>query len=356
MQGWLSSVWGMGAMIGPLIGAFLVAHTIWPMVFWVNVPIGAVAAIMLIFTLHENIESRRHRIDYLGSVLMALATTALMFALVDASRLGGVGVAGLVAVAVILFALFLLHEHRTPEPMLPLALWRNRVVAGGNLAWFGLGAVTMGSTAFLSLYVQGVMGRSALTAGLALAAPSLSWPIGSLIGGRLMLRTSYRTTVLSGAVPFIAGSLMMIALDPTRGPIWATTGAALIGIGMGLTNNTFQVAIQSVVDWSQRGVATSSTSFCRIIGQALGAAVFGGILNASLPDSVAGNPDIAGRVLDPNLRQNLAPETLDILLRALAQGLHQVYLITGALVLLVAITAWLLPRGLSPIRPARDGR
>ena len=323
------------------------------MVFWVNVPIGGFAAVLLMLTLREDIQHRKHRIDYLGSVLMMLATSILMFALVDAAKLRLDVFAGLVIAAVILLALFLRHERRAPEPMLPLSLWRNSIIAGGNVTFLALGAILMGSTAFLSLYVQGVMGRSALIAGFALGAPSLAWPIGSMLGGRLMLYASYRAAVIAGAVPFVAGSLMMIALNPASSALWAATGAGLIGIGMGFTNNTFQVAIQSSVEWNQRGIATSTTVFARIIGQALGAAVFGGLLNASVPVSVA-SPEVVARALDPSLRHGLPAAVLTPVMQALAHGLHNVYLIIGLLVLLVASMAIHLPAGLSPVRPARE--
>jgi hypothetical protein len=122
---------------------------------------------------------------------------------------------------------------------------------------------------------------------------------------------------------------------------------------MGFTNNTFQVAIQSTVNWDQRGIATSTTVFSRIIGQALGAAVFGGLLNASVPTAFAGG-DIVARALDPSLRETLPPAAAESLMQALAHGLHHVYLITGLLVLLVASMALHLPAGMSPVRPARE--
>ena len=352
IQGWISSIWAFGAIIGPLLGAFLVAHTIWPMVFWVNVPIGGFAALLLMLTLREQVQPRRHRIDYIGSVLMMLATSILMFALIDAAKLELALLVTLIATAVVLLVLFVLHERRAVEPMLPLSLWHNPIIAGGNVTFFALGAVLMGSTAFLSLYVQGVMGRSAMVAGIALAAPSVCWVIGSVLGGRLMLYSSYRATVLAGGLPFIVGSLMMIALTPTSSTWWAATGAGLIGVGMGFTNNTFQVAVQSIVQWGQRGVATSTIVFSRIIGQALGAALFGGLLNASVPAAVASS-DVVARAIDPNLRHSLPPDVLAPVMQALGLGLHHVYLITGLLVLLVTSMALNLPAGLSPVRPAR---
>ena len=165
------------------------------MVFWVNVPIGIVVVTMLVLWLHEDLRHRQHRIDYPGALLMVLGSGILMFALVQAPRLGG-GLFGVfLCAAIALLLLFFLHERRTQEPMLPIALLRNRIVGAGALGGFALGAIIMGASAFLSLYVQGVMGRSAVIAGIVLMTPSVTWPIGSSSGGWMMLRTSYRTTM-----------------------------------------------------------------------------------------------------------------------------------------------------------------
>jgi EmrB/QacA subfamily drug resistance transporter len=352
LQGYLSSVWAIGSIVGPLLGAFLVAHTIWPMVFWINVPIGIVVVAMLVLWLHEDLKQRLHRIDYVGALLMMLGSGVLMFALVQGPHLGGRAFAVLMCCAIAFLALFVLHERRSPEPMLPIALLKNRIIGAGAIGCFALGATIMGSSAFLSLYVQGVMGRSAIIAGIVLMTPSVTWPIGSSSGGWIMLRTSYRTTCAIGAVPLIAGSLIMVALDPASGPLLAGIGAGLIGVGMGLTNNTFTVAIQGSVGWAQRGIATSTMSFMRQVGQALGAAVFGGTINAALATQGAGS-DIVDRIMDPVLRRGIAAEEIAPLTTAIAHGLHVVYLITAALCLVVLGTALLLPPGLNPLRAQR---
>ncbi len=206
IQGWLSSVWAIGSIIGPLLGAFLVAHTIWPMVFWINIPIGAIAAGMLILWLREKLQQRQHRIDYVGALLMVSGSGLLMFAVVQATHLGAVLVTALLVAAVALLTLLVFYEKRAPEPMIPIELLQNRVIAAGTLGSCALGAIMMGATAFVSLYVQGVMGRSAMLAGLVLMTPSLTWPIGSISGGWMMLKTSYRTTTLIGTLPLLVGS------------------------------------------------------------------------------------------------------------------------------------------------------
>ena len=349
VQGYLSSVWAVGSIVGPLLGAFLVAHTIWPMVFWVNIPIGAIAALLLILWLHEKLQQRQHRIDYGGALLMVAGSGLLMFALVEASHLGAVRATGLLAMAIIILALFVFYERRAAEPMIPLALLRNRVIAAGTLGACALGAIMMGATAFVSLYVQGVMGRGALLAGLVLMTPSVTWPIGSISGGWMMLKTSYRATTLVGTLPLLLGCALMIALSPASGALIATCGVGFIGIGMGLTNNTFTVAVQGTVAWNQRGVATSTISFARILGQSLGAAIFGGTINAALAAHGAVG-DIVDRLLDPTLRQGMTSAETAPLMTAIAEGIHNVYLITGILVLMVLLMGISMPAGLSPIR------
>jgi hypothetical protein len=168
----------------------------------------------------------------------------------------------------------------------------------------------------------------------------------------MMLRTSYRATAITGAMPLIAGGVMLVGLNPASGPLWAALGAMFIGIGMGFTVPTFVVAIQSTVGWGQRGVATSTTVFTRIVGQAIGAALFGGILNASLSDRIAGGADMVNRIMDPALRRSLSAAELAPLMQAVAAGLHEVYLIVFVLILVILTMSLSLPAGLSPIRGA----
>ncbi|MGH7089644.1 MAG: MDR family MFS transporter, partial [Stellaceae bacterium] len=347
IQGWLSSVWAIGSIIGPLLGAFLIAHTIWPMVFWINVPIAATAALLLVLWLKEGLEHKERRIDYLGAVLLVAGSGVLMFAIVQANQLGLRPVAALIALSLILLALFFRYETRIEEPMLPIELLKNRTLAAATIGCFALGAIIMGATAFVSLYVQGVMGKSAMVAGFVLTTPSVTWVIGSASGGWLMLRSSYRTTIVVGALPLVLGGTIMVALHAGFGPLIAVMGVALVGVGMGFTNNTFTVATQGSVGWAQRGVATSTMSFMRQVGQAMGAAVFGGTINAELAKHGAG-ADMVDRIMNPALRRAIPEDTLGTLASAISTGLNHVYWITLGLAFAVMATAFLLPPRLSP--------
>ena len=353
VQGYISGVFGVSAIIGPALGALLVEHGSWSVVFWINLPIGFVAFVMFALFLHERLEPRPHEVDYLGSALLALGGGALMMALVQSASLGAPTIIGLLAVGMVALTVFVAHERRTAEPMLALRLWRNRFIAIGNLGGFTLGALMMGVTAFLPPYVQAVLGGSASDAGLVLAAMSIAWTLGSIVGGRLMIRTSYRMTATLGALSLVAGALTLITLQPLRGLAWAHAGAALVGAGLGLSNTTFLVSVQASVGWRERGVATSSTMFMRIVGQAAGAAAFGTILNLGVHRYVPDAVSVVNRLMTPPLRASLDPAEITRLTGAVATALHEVYLGVGLLSLLAVLLTLRLPRGLGPTRHSR---
>src|SRR5439155_18945092 len=164
--------------------------------------------------LHEHREPRRHRIDYPGSALLMLGVGAPMLALVRIGDADGMILGALALVGAVALAALVLHERRAAEPMLPLHLWRNRVVAVGCLAGFFNGALMMGVSGFLPTYVQGAMGRDATAAGVVLAASSVSWAFASIAAGRLMIRTSYRLAASIGGIWLVVGSILLILLTP----------------------------------------------------------------------------------------------------------------------------------------------
>jgi len=356
VQGYISSVFGVSAIIGPALGAFLVEHVHWSVVFWINLPIGAVSIAMYAVFLPEPLARHDHRIDYLGAALLVIAAGALMLALVQAAGLDRVAIAAMVGLGLAAFAALFWHEGRTPEPMMPFRLWRNRVIALSNLGIFGTGSAMMGVSAFLPTYVQGVMGCSPGLAGFVLGCMSVSWMFASIGAGRLMIRTSYRASAALGGLALLAGAAMLYAMTPQSGIAWAAAGSLVMGVGMGCCNTAFLVAIQASVGWSERGVATGSNMFMRMIGQSLGAAVGGAILNFGVLRRAPDTADAVNQLLEPALRQDLGAADIARLGDVVAGSVHEVYLIvtlTAAATLLVALA---FPRGLSPTRPAHRGR
>ncbi len=349
VQGLVSSVFGVSAVIGPSLGALLIQHLSWPVVFWVNLPIGAASLLMLGLFLHERVAPRRHRLDVTGSFLLFAAIGGLMLALVQGAALSPLAWWAALGGGLAAAAALLAHERAIKEPMLPLELWRNPVIVAGSLGNCATGAVMMGVSAFLPAYVQGAMGRSPGAGGLVLGAMSVSWAFASLLAGRVMLRTSYRGTALLGGAALVAGCGMLLALSPARGPLWAGAGSFVIGLGMGFCSTTFIVSIQAAVPWAKRGAATSSAMFLRFVGQALGAAGCGAVLNATL--RAAGGPaseQLADRVLDAAQRARMAPGEVERVVGLLAHGLHNAYLLATALSVVALALALLIPRRLSP--------
>ena len=353
VQGYLSGVFGIAAIFGPPLGAFLVDRVGWPFIFWINLPIGAASFAMLSRFLPERRQTRRHRIDYAGSALLSLGAGALMLVLIEAQSLGRATIIVLTAVGALALIALAANEKRAAEPLFPASLWRNRVMALGNLGGFTTGALIMAVSGYLPTYVQGAMGGSVLTAGLVLGASSISWALASFAAGRLMVRTSYRLVAVIGGLSLVTGSLLLATLDPGRGFSWAATGSFVIGIGMGFCNTAFVVLIQASVGWSERGVATSSYMFMRIAGQSVGAAVFGAVLNFGLSRHAPQAGDLINRLLDPGLRHSLGSAELVQLSDAIASSLHLVYILAGLAALITLALACAFPAALSPTRPPR---
>jgi EmrB/QacA subfamily drug resistance transporter len=355
LQGWLSSVWGLAAVIGPVLGAFIVEHLHWAFVFWINLPIGIAAISILAVFLDERLTPRRHHIDYTGSALLMLGVGAIMMVVVQADALERNVSAALLIAGTLALILLVVNERRSLEPIVPFALLRNRIIAVGNLGGLAIGALLTCVVGFLPTYVQGAMGGSPTTTGIVIAVLSVIWALASIVAGRLMVRTSYRLTGACGAFALIAGCAILIALDESNSLTWVNAGAALIGIGMGFCNTTFLVSVQASVGWSERGAVTSSVLFMRTIGQALGAGIAGAILNFSLARTAPSAGETLNQLLTPGLRAHLDPQTIDQLSHAIAGSLHEVYVIAGVLAAATLALAALLPAGASPTRAGKGG-
>ena len=356
VQGYLSGVFGVSAVLGPALGAFIVTHLHWTLVFWVNLPIGVASIAMYAAFLDERVERRRHAIDYLGGTLLTVGVGAVMLALVQAGSLGRGGVAAVAAIAVAAFLGLALQERRAAEPIVPFALWRNRVIGLANLGTFCTGAAMMGVSAFLPAYVQGVMGESPGMAGIALGCQSFSWTFGTIAAGRLMVRISYRAAATVGGATLLVGAGLLALLQPASGLGWAIAGSLVMGLGIGFCNPAFLVSTQASVGWGERGVATGSVMFMRILGSSLGAALFGAIVNLAVAARAPGAGDAVNRLLQPGLRDSLGETEIARLSAAVAAGVHEVYLVLMLIAASTLAVSLCFPAGVSPIRAGRYSR
>ncbi|MCT2537723.1 MFS transporter [Aquibacillus koreensis] len=338
VQGYLASVWGISSVLGPLAGGFIVQYVDWAWIFWMNVPLGIIGIIGVILFFHEDVTKEKKSIDYLGSSLSFIAISAIIVVLVQ----GGSGwpwtsieVILLLLVFIISSILFVWQEKRAVAPMMPLFLWKNKLITVANLATLTSGMIIIGISTFLPTYVQAVMGYSAIIAGFTLSTMSIGWPIAATTAGHLVLKIGFRPTAILGGLALLAGGILFMFLGPDKGPIYAGFSSFIVGVGMGLSSTTFIVSIQNSVGWKERGVATSLNMFMRIIGSALGAAVLGGVLNAQMKDklattTVALSEDIdisnTDALLDETTRNQLSSEAIEALQFALTDSLHNVYI------------------------------
>jgi EmrB/QacA subfamily drug resistance transporter len=308
-QGLIGAVFAAASIIGPALGGLIVDHTTWRWIFYINLPIGALALLVVAATMPKRTEKREHWIDYRGALLLAGGTTALLLGLVWAGRQHAWGsghVLGAFALAATLLALFGLVERRVPEPILPFDLLRNRTVASGVIAVTLVGMAMFGTIAFVPLFVQGVIGTSATSSGVVLTPFMLGAVAMSILSGQWVSRTGhYRPNALVGPVVLGVGLFLLSRMDVTTTSGEAALYMVVAGAGLGLMMQVFVLAVQNSVPIRAMGSATALTQFSRQIGATLGVTLMGVIVNQGLPRGVGSGGTLVHR-LPPALRADLA--------------------------------------------------
>ncbi|WAP67573.1 MDR family MFS transporter [Jiella pelagia] len=287
VQGYLASVWGVSSVVGPLAGGLIIQHFSWAWIFWINIPIGILAAVGFIAFLNEGITREKRKVDVLGAGLFAVSVAALMVALTEIGSSAATVVAAL-AVAIAAGVLFLAQERRARDPMMDIGLWLRRSIATANLVTLLSGMTIIGLTTFLPMYVQGVLGQTPLVAGFTLTVMVLGWPIGATVAAKNFKRFGLRPILLFGAALLPIGASIFLFLGPGASPLFAGFGSLIVGFGMGFLTNAAIVIVQSSVGWSERGAATSSNIFARNLGSTLGATALGAVFNLSLASGGGG--------------------------------------------------------------------
>ncbi len=354
IQGWLSSVWGVAAIMGPALGGALVQYTSWRWIFLINLPIGVASIFLISVYFKENVKKQRHYIDFPGVALMLLTGTVLIFTLMQGGQswpwfsMTGIG---LILLSLILIVITILAERRSPEPIMPIWVWSNRILSSSNLSIVCMGAIMLGPNMFLPVFSQSVLGLGAIGAGFVLASMSLGWPIASALSGRVYLKIGFRNTAIIGTVVIVLSALGFIFL-PADAPIWVyVVNQALLGGGFGFLSTPNLVGIQSIVPWNKRGVVTGANMFSRYLGQTVGAAIIGGVFNSSLGNylnlaSSAFRTELpkVNDVIDV-LKSRSTPGPIEEYLRhSFYLATHHVYLVMAIIGVLAFLVLLRLPR------------
>jgi EmrB/QacA subfamily drug resistance transporter len=285
VQGYLASVWAMSSVVGPTLGGVFSEYLSWRWIFFVNVPLCLIAVWMLLRHFHEDVVRRRHTLDYSGAGLLAVGCSLVILGLLEGGEAWAWSSAPSISVLVVgaaLVAAFILVERRAAEPVLPLWVFRRRLLVTSSLVALGVGAVLIGLTSYVPTFVQGVVGVGPLIAGFAVATLTVGWPITASQSGKIYMRMGFRFTALIGSAVTIVGALLTTLLTADASVVEVAGACFVVGAGLGLVAGPTLIAAQSTVGWSERGVVTGTNMFSRSMGSALGVALFGAIANGTL--------------------------------------------------------------------------
>ena len=363
MQGIISGIWGVAAILGPLAGGLIVEHWDWRWAFFVNLPVAALAIALIVVGLKETGQERRaHKLDFAGTLMLLSSLLLLFYALSHSAHSIqplNAELIGMITLALVSLVVFYFIERRAVEPIIPLDLFHlslfRTAAAVATLAAMGV----FGAISYLPLYLQGVAGLTASRAGMILLFLSVAWTAGSLIAGQLLNRVGYRASAATGMFLLAAGYGLFVVFKSDLNVFWVAVSGTLIGTGMGMANLTTLVAVQNSVSAQRIGVATSTIMLFRTFGGAFAVSLMGTVLlnqmqrglgglsqnglSAALLEKLAQPQNL----LEPATRLQISPELLPRLITILGDAIWYAFA-TGFALMIIGVACSLLMANSTP--------
>jgi EmrB/QacA subfamily drug resistance transporter len=351
-MGQIGSVFAVASIAGPLLGGFFVEAISWRWVFYVNMPIGLIAVLVVVFRLHLHVPTHRHAIDYLGATLLTAGVSALILV----TTWGGneyswsspvillLGLAG-----VVLIGFFIRQEQRAEEPIIPLKLFRSVVFSVASSLGFVIGLAMFGAIIFIPLFLQLVYGVSPTSSGLRMLPLMAGLLTASILSGRAISKIGrYKPFPIAGTAVTTVGLFLLSRLEVDTPPWLASVYMLVLGVGLGLVMQVIVLVVQNDVQPRDIGVATSTATFFRSMGGSLGVALFGAIFASRLASELSAlPPQIAGRFsgginISPEQVHSLSPEIRHDFLLAFVDALQPVFMVGAGLTLVAVVLACFL--------------